>query len=298
MFLVSNRSSTLVFCLMVGGTPMLLLSASLGGNNHERASAFVACESCRFSAGADTFTSRKYEAATRSRWVTRWPTPPRARISSAILRRPPLSAIGDGDEEGEDNEMERGVYIPTETLLDDPQYVERILAAMGRLTPAVPTVDESVFRAAVNHHCALRTSNIVRAIKFYSLLGMKEVVRFRAESARCAFLEGAGTRLELIEVPASMQPPDKAQDLTLDMRATGLNHIAFDVGPAIEASEGSPDDLRGFLSELNRQSEEIFGMSVRLAVSPFEQRIGQDVYDVAFITDADGVLLELLHNRI
>ena len=114
MFLVSTRSSTLVFCLMVGGTPMLLLSASLGGNNHERASAFVACESCRFSAGADTFTSRKYEAATRSRWVTRWPTPPRARISSAILRRPPLSAIGDGDEEGEDNEMERGVYIPTE----------------------------------------------------------------------------------------------------------------------------------------------------------------------------------------
>ena len=55
------------------------------------------------------------------------------------------------------------------------------------------------------------------------------------------------------KVPASMQPPDKAQDLTLDMRATGLNHIAFDVGPAIEASEGSPDDLRGFLSELNRQ---------------------------------------------
>lgn len=28
------------------------------------------------------------------------------------------------------------------------------------------------------------------------------------------------------------------------------------------------------------------------------KRIGQDVYDVAFITDADGVLLELLHRKI
>ena len=50
-----------------------------------------------------------------------------------------------------------------------------------------------------------------------------------------------------------MQPADKAQDLTVDMCSTGLNHIAFDVGPAIETIEGSEDGLRGFLSELNRQ---------------------------------------------
>lgn len=28
------------------------------------------------------------------------------------------------------------------------------------------------------------------------------------------------------------------------------------------------------------------------------QRIGQDVYDLAFIVDADGVLLELLHQKL
>lgn len=28
------------------------------------------------------------------------------------------------------------------------------------------------------------------------------------------------------------------------------------------------------------------------------QRIGQDVYDLAFIMDADGVLLELLHHKL
>lgn len=54
-----------------------------------------------------------------------------------------------------------------------------------------------------------------------------------------------------LKVPASMEPEDKAADLAQDMRSTGLNHIAFDIGPAIEA-EGV-DGMKGFLSELNRQ---------------------------------------------
>lgn len=48
-----------------------------------------------------------------------------------------------------------------------------------------------------------------------------------------------------------MEPEDKAADLVADMRSTGLNHIAFDVGPAIEAE--NLDGMKGFLSELNRQ---------------------------------------------
>eukprot|EP00752_Nemacystus_decipiens_P018377 g16486.t1 len=199
----------------------------------------------------------------------------------------------EGEDEGGDDAG--GVYVATEALLDDPSHMERILASMARLEPAVAPL-EGVFGTAVNHHTALRTSNIVRALKFYSLLGMKEVVRFKVENARCAFLEGAGMRLELIEVPASMEPEDKTADLAADMRSTGLNHVAFDVGPAIEAGEGI-DGLKAFLSELNRQSEDAFGMSVRLVVSPYEQRIGQDVFDLAFIMDADGVLLELLHKK-
>lgn len=53
------------------------------------------------------------------------------------------------------------------------------------------------------------------------------------------------------QVPASMRPTDKASNLAEDMVSTGLNHIAFDVGPAIDA--GGLDGLRGFLSELNRE---------------------------------------------
>ena len=53
---------------------------------------------------------------------------------------------------------------------------------MARLEPAAEPL-EGVFRTAVNHHTALRTSNIVRALKFYSLLGMKEVRGSDANSA-------------------------------------------------------------------------------------------------------------------
>lgn len=52
-----------------------------------------------------------------------------------------------------------------------------------------------------------------------------------------------------------LEPDDKALDLAADMRTTGLNHMAFDVGPAIEA-EGL-DGMKGFLSELNRQVGDI-----------------------------------------
>lgn len=48
-----------------------------------------------------------------------------------------------------------------------------------------------------------------------------------------------------------MRPPPKAADLSVDMRSTGLNHIAFDVGPAMKA-EGL-GDMKAFLSSLNSQ---------------------------------------------
>ena len=48
------------------------------------------------------------------------------------------------------------------------------MASMAELIPTVPPL-EGVFKTAVGHHSAVRTSNIARAMKFYSLLGMKEV---------------------------------------------------------------------------------------------------------------------------
>ena len=54
------------------------------------------------------------------------------------------------------------------------------------------------------HHSAVRTVDIERALKFYSLLGLEEEARFRSGAARCAWLRGLGTRLELIEVPPAV----------------------------------------------------------------------------------------------
>lgn len=70
-------------------------------------------------------------------------------------------------------------FVRRQTLLDDPSHMERIMAAIAKLVPAVEPLD-GVFKTAVSHHCALRTSNIARAMKFYSLLGMTEVCRFVA----------------------------------------------------------------------------------------------------------------------
>ena len=72
--------------------------------------------------------------------------------------------------------------------------------------------------------------------------------------------------------------------------ALGLNHVALDVTPALAPGE----DLAAFLSRLNADSERLFARSVKLVLAPFQQMIRTDVYEIAFIHDADGVLLELI----
>ena len=146
-------------------------------------------------------------------------------------------------------------------------------------------------RAAVGarvHHCAVRTRNIERAIKFYSLFGLEEEARFRSGSARCAWLRGLDARLELIEVPGAADE-DPAPD-GLAAAAMGLNHVALDVS-------GVCDDLGDFLARLNTDSERAFQKSIALALPPFQQQIGAGVYELAFVRDADGVLIELLRRQ-
>ncbi|CAN0235805.1 unnamed protein product, partial [Phaeothamnion confervicola] len=54
--------------------------------------------------------------------------------------------------------------------------------------------------ATFHHHC-VRTGDILRAMKFYSLLGLREKARFRTGRARGVWLCGpGGIRLEILEV--------------------------------------------------------------------------------------------------
>ena len=64
-------------------------------------------------------------------------------------------------------------------------------------------------------------------MKFYSLFGLEEACRFRSGAARCAWLTGAATRLELIEVPSYVNATAAPDGLVEE--AVGLNHLAFDV---------------------------------------------------------------------
>lgn len=166
---------------------------------------------------------------------------------------------------------------------------------------------------------AIKTRNIENAIKFYSLLGFDVESKFVAGPARAAWLlhgssasTGQASRIELIEVPGYMldEPEGKVKraiDLTRREELLGLNHLALDVTGCIPrpdndggASEGGTAcalyQLQEWMDDLNAHSIEKFGKSLRVALSPTKRIIGMEVYEMAFLYDADGALVELLNH--
>ena len=140
------------------------------------------------------------------------------------------------------------------------------------------------------HHSAIKCTDIERSMKFYSLFGLEEDCRFRSGAARCAWLTGAATRLELIEVPSYVNATAAPDGLVEE--AVGLNHLAFDV-----TDEAGGADLAAYLKQLNARSEERFRKSLRLALAPQQLLAGGAAYEYALIADPDGVLLELIRRR-
>ena len=49
------------------------------------------------------------------------------------------------------------------------------------------------------------------------------------------------------------------------------------------------------MDALDDRSRQQFNKTMRLALPPFQQRIGSSVYELAFVYDADGCLVEFLH---
>ena len=118
----------------------------------------------------------------------------------------------------------------------------------------------------------------------------------------------------------------RALDLTKREELLGLNHFCLDVTncivrPEDKQSGGGGDaslisnidtvttkttsvnnnssscslyNLQEWLDDLNQLSIETFGKSLRIALHPTKRIIGRDVYEMAFIYDADGTLVELL----
>ena len=162
------------------------------------------------------------------------------------------------------------------------------------------------------HHAALKTRDIVTAMNFYGLLGFEATHKFRAGPARAAWLSnvdsGNTTRLELIEVPAYSlnEPPGKrrrAIDLLSQQQLLGWNHFALDVTASLEkwnqdlpVEEARLESLDDWLRALNATSLQEFGKTLNVGLPPRQQRMGPfDVFEIAFLYDPDGSLVELLY---
>lgn len=176
---------------------------------------------------------------------------------------------------------------------------------------SIPSTDY-IRPTLVTHHTAIWVSNITRSMAFYSMFGFEEERRFKAGPARAVWLRVQHRKssrghaveetsrvfslehyLELIEVPQYLEAitiPSVADTSSETKPKIGMNHFALDVSVDCTRLEGLPQ----FLRHLNKFSENKFDRSVRLVVAPHERIIGQDVYEVAFVADPDGVLIELL----
>lgn len=142
------------------------------------------------------------------------------------------------------------------------------------------------------HHVSIRTGNIHRAIAFYELFGFTIQERFTTGYTLACWLEGWDSRLELIQIPQ----PKPAPDAFADEHYVGYYHLSFDVS---EKTDSLPQWLEATRSRFEKASEEnpeeISPLKVLL--SPTQQVIGETVYEVAFIADADGLPLEILRNQ-
>lgn len=140
------------------------------------------------------------------------------------------------------------------------------------------------------HHASIRTQDIHRAIAFYEALGFTVHERFTAGITLACWMEGLGGRIELIQVPE----PRPAADAFSDEHYTGYYHLSFDL---TEATPSLPDWLTAvrqrFVEESNA-ADNPNASRLKVLLEPQQQIIGDRVYEVAFIADADGLPLEFI----
>lgn len=133
------------------------------------------------------------------------------------------------------------------------------------------------------HHVSIRTANIHRAIAFYEKLGFEVNERFTTGYTLACWMEGLGGRIELIQIPE----PRPAADAFGDEHYTGYYHLSFDLTHIT-------DDLPDWLAQLQAKFAEAGEEHLKVLLAPTQQMIGDRVYEVAFLADADGLPLEFI----
>ncbi len=139
------------------------------------------------------------------------------------------------------------------------------------------------------HHASIRTANIHRAIAFYELLGFVVKERFTTGFTLACWLEGIGSRIELIEIPQ----PKPLPDVFGDEHYVGYYHLSFDL-------TNITDDLPSWLQQLQTkfftaaQENPDLVTPLKILLEPRQQQICDRVYEVTFIADSDGLPLEFI----
>ncbi len=133
------------------------------------------------------------------------------------------------------------------------------------------------------HHASIRTADIHRAIAFYELLGFTVKERFTTGYTLACWLEGLGGRIELIQIPE----PKPAPDAFGDEHYVGYYHLSFDLTEQVT-------DIPTWLNQLKEKFTQSQFEPLNILLEPTQQMIGNTVYEVTFIADADGLPLEFI----
>ena len=139
------------------------------------------------------------------------------------------------------------------------------------------------------HHASIRTANIRRAIAFYEQLEFSVCERFTTGYTLACWMEGLGGRIELIQIPE----PHPAPDAFEDEHYVGYYHLSFDI---TDITAELPRWLTALKERFALAQEEQPDQyqPLKVLLEPTQQQIGDRVYEVAFIADADGLPLEFI----
>lgn len=139
------------------------------------------------------------------------------------------------------------------------------------------------------HHASIRTADIHHAITFYEQLGFSIQERFTTGYTLACWMEGLGGRIELIEIPQ----PKPAPDAFGDEHYVGYYHLSFDLTDTATDLPSWLHHLRENFAEAEKANPEQF-QPLKVLLEPTEQMIGDRIWEVAFIADADGLPLEFI----
>jgi len=95
-------------------------------------------------------------------------------------------------------------------------------------------------------------------------------------------MEGLGGRIELIQIPQ----PRPAADAFEDEHYVGYYHLSFDITDVAAELPSWLTALKERFTSAKDQPDQYQPLKVLL--EPTQQQIGDRVYEVAFIADADG----------